>query len=199
MKILLSLLLFIFCSVAWTHPLHLFAGAGANVSTYGPRDGRTIVGGGLNVKADVAYFFTPRWAVEFSSQVKFNVADEFFIWDTLMTVGLRHHFAGTDYYARAFYGRSPTVVYLDDAPEVTRETNSSRLQYDGPVYGVGGGKLFRTQSGVEWFLESTVSYQHLEKETGIRNNGNIPQEVFTSRSRAVYVYSVYAMIGLRIF
>jgi len=194
-------LFFIFFSLpAFAQNLHLTAGGGVNASSYGPSNAATVVGGGLNFKTDLGYYFDNNWAVEVSSQVKFNQQNNFFIWDTLMTAGLRYQFTDSLYYARGFYGRSPTVIYLDDAPEVTKQTNSSRIQFDGPVYGFGVGKLLRTDTGKIWFIESAVSYQRLEKQTGIRNDGNVPKEIFNSKiDNPIEVFSLYAVIGVRIF
>jgi hypothetical protein len=180
--------------------IHLTAGAGGNFSTYSPKSEPTIFGAGLNFKTDFGYFFNQNWAIEVSSQVKFNQQSDLFIWDTLMTAGLRYQFTDGPYYTRVFYGRSPTVIYLDDAPDVVRETNASRLQYNGDVYGFGVGKLYRTEKDTIWFLESALSYQYLQEEIGIRNDGNVPQQVFRGKpDNPIAVYSLYFIIGVRIF
>lgn len=199
MNILILFLLFISLQVR-AHRVHLFAATGINASTYGPRETRTIVGGGLNLKADLSYFFVYDWAIEASTHVKFIKTEDYLIWDTLMTAGLRRHFWKSGHFFRLFYGRSPTVVFLQDAPEVIRETNSSRLQFDGPVYGLGAGRIFVTDKGKEWFFETDLTYQVLEKETGLRNDGDVPVEVFSNkRTGGINVFSIHFNIGMRIF
>lgn len=199
MKALIALLIFVSTS-AFAGDLHLYAGGGLNFSSYNPRSGATLAGAGPNFKTDLLYSFNEQWSVEWSSQVKFNRVSEFFIWDTLMTFGIRHQFKNTPYYIRGFTGRAPTVVFLDDAPEVTRDTNASRLQYDGPVYGLGFGKYFESKRGTIWFIEYAASYQELQNETGIRNNRNTPVEVFSQKTdNPIRIFGIYATVGVRVF
>lgn len=177
----------------------LMAGGGLNTSAYAVNNG-VQVGGGLNIKTDLIYFLSKNFGLEWSSQVKFNRINGILIWDTLMTVGARLRFDNSPYYVRGFFGRSPTVFYLDGAPEVTRDTNSSRLQYDGNVFGLGVGKSYTTEKGRIWFIELDLSYQNLDKEKGIRNDGEVPVEIFNQRAaNPIQIYSIYATIGVRVF
>ncbi len=117
-----------------------------------------------------------------------------------MTIGPRYHFKDSSYYGRLFFGKSSTVFFLDDTPDITRRRNASRLQYEGPVYGIAVGKFFERRKNSNWFIEGSLTYQSFERETGIRNDGDVPVETFNSRpTNAVNIYSIYAIIGVKVF
>lgn len=187
--------------------LHLMAGGGINGSIYNSDVERQNQGFGLNLKTDLGYYFNDRFAIEWSSNVKFNKVKEYLIWDTLITGGIRYRFEDFPFtdsnkiYMRLFYGKAPTVFFIDDAPEVYRRSSAKRLQYDGPVYGFAFGEMYETKKGRVWFLEYGASMQELRELNFVRNEGEVPTVLFseTSRGAQVKIYSLYASIGVLVF
>jgi hypothetical protein len=197
---------FYFKPERWLEGVHLFAGGGLNASIYNSAVERQNQGIGLNFKTDLGYYFNDRFAIEASSNVKFNKMKEYLIWDTLLTLGLRYRFEKFPFtksksiYGRVFYGVAPTVFFLDDAPQVYRRRNSARIQYDGPVVGLALGNMYETKSGRVWYVEYGASYQYLRNETGINNKGDTPVVAFNDKNgNSIRIYSLYATIGLLVF
>ncbi len=181
----------------WSTGLHLFFGGGLNGVHYNSDDNITEIGYGINFKTDLGYYFTNRFAVEWSSNVKFNRVDNYLIWDTLMTFGIRYRMK--EYYLRGFVGRAPTVVFFDGhPPEEFDDSRIERAQFNGPVYGLGVGKLFKAEKGYIWFLETALSLQNLKHREGIRMNGEVPEVISTDKDDAT-VTSLYFMIGVMLF
>lgn len=199
MKILFIILSTLLCSLAYGS-LHLDAAGGTHLSSFQTKGRGIVVSPGLNFKTDLGHNFSREWALEWSTQVKFTEIAEFMVWDTLMTFGVRHHFKGTPWFARGFWGRTPTVFFLDDAPHVTHEMNASRIQFQGRVVGASVGKFYRSEEGRDWFLEYSASYQSLKDQTGIRNDGDVPKITFNNRAEnEIHIFSICAMIGVRVF
>ncbi len=181
----------------WSKGLHLNAGGGLNMIQFQSDDDFDSLGYGLNFKTDLGYYFTNRFAVEWSSNVKFNRLDEYLVWDTLITFGVRYRIK--EYYLRAFYGKAPTVVFFqDNNPEDYKDSDASRLQFDGPVYGLAVGKMFESRNGLIWFLETSGTLQRLEEREAIRMDGQVPEVIARTSERSTQV-SLYAMIGILIF
>lgn len=208
MRILLLILIFFNCAYAkeetkfrpdyWTKGLHLNIGTGINISQFYSDVRFKHVGYGLNFKTDLGYFFTNRFALELSSNVKFNRVDEYLIWDSLFTIGARYRIK--DYYVRGFYGRAPTVVFFNGhPPDEYKGTSASRLQFDGPVYGASFGKTFQhKETGIIWFLEGSGVYQRLVERKAIHMNGQVPEVVMREKDRSSIV-GLYLMIGMMVF
>lgn len=189
----------------WLKGIHLMAGGGLNGSIYHSEAERQNQGIGLNLKTDLGYYFNDRFAIEASSNVKFNKVSEYLVWDTLLTLGVRYRFEDFPFtksksmYMRAFYGIAPTVFFLDDAPEIYRSTDASRIQYDGPVYGLALGNMYETKKGRVWFMEYGLSYQNLKNVEGIKDDV-APQVVFKDASGGnIIIYSAYLSIGVLVF
>jgi hypothetical protein len=181
----------------WTTGLHLNAGGGVNVTHFDSNDRYDEVGYGLNFKTDLGYYFSHSFAIEWSSNIKFNKVNQFLIWDTLITGGIRYRIK--DYYVRGFLGKAPTVIYFNhNPPEEFKNTKASRLQFDGPVYGFAFGKMFKRESGLIWFLEMAQTYQKLEEREAIHMDGQVPEVVSREKDPST-VFSVYFMIGALIF
>ncbi|HXH74253.1 MAG TPA: hypothetical protein VNJ08_04765 [Bacteriovoracaceae bacterium] len=198
MKILI--LFFLFIEISHAKGLYLMAGGGINASTYNTNGEATQLGGGINLKTDLGYFFDDHWSLEWSSSVKFNRVERFTFWDTLMTIGPRYQFGDNPYYLRAFFGRAPTVIYLDDAPEVIRQNNSSRIQLNGLVYGLAVGENMKSKKDLVWFYEFALSYQELDDQTGLRNDGDVPVVVYERiNDEHFHIVSLLATIGVRVF
>jgi hypothetical protein len=181
-------------SQVWNEGLHLLLGGGANLSDY-HRNGDTV-GAGLHFKTDVGYYFHEHWAVEAGSFVRFNKLHDTFIWDTLLTLGLRRRFE--DHFVRAFVGKAPTVFYTDKVPETYQRSDSTRIQYTGPVVGLGWGEFLKTKKGTNWFWELSTSYQSLEKGQGIRN-GTLPEVVFVTGREKIQIYTLSFSVGIMVF
>lgn len=181
----------------WSKGLHLAAGGGLNLVYYDSNQVYNDIGAGINFKTDLGYYFTNRFAVEWSSNVKFNRVDGYQIWDTLITFGLRYRIK--EYYVRGFFGKAPTVIFFDGKnPDDFKDSSASRLQYDGPVYGLAVGKMYKKESGLIWFLEFSSTLQRLEEREAIRMDGQVPEVVGRERDPSS-VLSFYAMIGVLIF
>lgn len=181
----------------WTRGLHLAAGGGLNAVHFTSDDQFDEVGYGFNFKTDLGYYFTNRFAIEWSSNVKFNRIDGYQVWDTLITGGLRYRIK--DFYARAFYGKAPTVIFFNGkTPAEFENSNASRLQFDGPVYGAAVGRMFKSESGLIWFIEYSFTLQRLEEREAIHMNGQVPEVVGREKDRST-LSSIYIMIGLLVF
>lgn len=199
LRIVFSILLFIsVLPKAKADNIYLLVGGGANMSYYESIGTPELLGGGFNFQTDIGYAFTRNWTVELGSLVKFNRAGKYNIWDTFLNIGVRHIFENR-FYIRGFVGRATTVFYLNDAPEVVRETNSSRVQLEGPAFGYSIGRAFRTEKGRDWFVEGTALYQNMHDVVGIRNDGDIPRVTYKRRGEDLKVISVIATIGVRLF
>lgn len=200
LRIVFSFLFFmIVAGKAQATNLYLLIGGGANFSYYETEGTPTLLGGGLNFQTDIGYALTNNWTVEFGSLVKFNKASEFQIWDTFLNFGTRYIF-DSRHYVRGFVGRATSVYFLNDAPEVIRDTNASRLQFEGPAFGFSYGRALKTDAGRDWFIEGTVLYQIMEDVVGIRNDGEVPRETLkTKPDENLYIVSIIATIGVRLF
>lgn len=191
----------------WPMGLRLMAGAGISSSVYSSEEGRRDIGVGSYIKTDLSYFFSDRWAVEWSSGVKFHRADGYFIWDTLFTLGVRYRIERLPFsksqssYLRFFFGLAPTVLFFDGArPLEYEEQGVERLHFDGPVAGASIGTFRRLESGRVWFYEATFSVQKLEQEDGIRMDGEVPIVIIRhTRNDRSTIYSLYAAIGAIFF
>lgn len=181
----------------WSKGLHLVAGTGLNAVHYINDDNLNKVGYGVTLKTDLGYYFTNRFALEWSSNVKLNRMDNYFIWDTLMTAGIRYRIK--EYFVRGFFGRSPTVVYFgSNVPEEYKSTGASRLQFNGPVGGLAFGKFFRHKEDLIWFLEIANSWQKLKHREAIKMRGEVPDVVESGDDNAT-VTSLYLTIGVLLF
>lgn len=181
----------------WSRGLHLNAGGGINAVHYTSSDQFDEIGGGINFKTDLGYYFTNRFAIEWSSNVKFNTIDGYQVWDTLITGGIRYRIK--EYYVRLFYGKSPTVIFFNgDVPEEYKGTKASRLQFDGPVYGYAVGKYYQKDNGLIWFLEGSMTLQQLKDREAIYMDGQVPEVVERGTDRGV-ITSLYLMIGILVF
>lgn len=181
----------------WSKGLHLMVGGGVNASHFYSDDNYDEIGYGINFKTDLGYYFTNRFAIEWSSNVKFNKVESSLIWDTLMTVGLRYRIK--EYYVRSFIGRAPTVVFFNgDVPPEYQGTKASRVQYTGRVYGLGVGKMYKTEKGLIWFIEGASSFQKLKERQGIYMDGEVPVTVKNDNDDSV-ITSLYLMAGVLFF
>lgn len=163
----------------WTEGVHLLTGLGVNTSVFNSDSAHIVLGLGSNFKADVGYFVNDHFAVEIGSAVKFNRSDDYLIWDTLFTIGLRYRFhsllfdnPGT--FVRLFAGESPTVIYLGDSNNPLKAIGASRAQINGPLVGFGGGYFFKTESGMNWFIEWDAAYQWLRFQDAIVDRNDVP-------------------------
>lgn len=190
----------------WQKGVHLFGGVGVNGSVNRYDFRRQDTGLGLNFKTDVGYFFNSHFAWEVGSNVKFNWIDDFMIWDTLLTTGFRYRFKKFPFtkskgvYTRLFAGRAPTVIYGENGPAVFRRSESSRIQYDGPVYGFALGNMYNGKNNTVWFLEYGLSYQQLERSEGVSVSEDVPETTFEStRKNQIKIFSAYVNIGILVF
>lgn len=177
------------------------AGGGMNASSYKASNSGFVVGGGLNLKTDLGYYFNDQWAFDWGIAVKFNRIDGISVWDTLMTIGPRYQFKNSPYFIRLFGGQAPTVIYSEGKGFLnSKDDDASRIQFDGPVFGLAGGKIYKTKKEMIWFVEVAILHQMLTDRTGIENNGDIPVETFQGKTNnPIEVISVLGTIGMRIF
>ncbi|MBA2404160.1 MAG: hypothetical protein H0V66_05265 [Bdellovibrionales bacterium] len=181
----------------WSKGFHLNAGGGLNVTQFYSDDRFNDIGYGLNFKTDLGYFLTNRFAVEWSSNVKFDRLEKYLIWDTLITFGIRYRIK--EFYVRGFYGRAPTVVFLSGREsDEYEDAKASRLQFDGPVYGLAVGKTLQNRNGLIWFIELSGTFQRLKSREAIHMDGEVPEVVAREEDKSS-VISLYAMIGVMVF
>jgi hypothetical protein len=150
----------------WSEGVHLLTGVGVNSAVFNSDTSHINFGLGLNFKADVGYLVSDR-------------SDDFLIWDTLFTLGVRYRFhsllfntPGT--FIRAFIGESPTVIYPGDPKNPIRAIGASRAQINGPLVGVGGGYFFKTNGGTNWFIEWDAAYQWLRFQDSVVDRNDVP-------------------------
>lgn len=199
-KLILLLILLMNISIAKAGVLHLMAGGGANFTFFNAPESGLVLGEGLNFSTDLGYYFNDQWALEWGVKVKFNKLDDVLVWDTLMTIGPRYQFKNSSYYTRLFWGRSPTVIHNNGKGFVRSDGSTDRIQFDGPVYGMAFGKLFKTKKDNIWVTELTLSYQELTDRTGVREEGDIPIETFRQKgTNPIQIFSIMASIGVRVF
>lgn len=192
----------------WSEGLHLLAGGGLNTAVYSSDDDHVDGGLGVNLKTDLLYVFHPEWAVEWSANVKFHrMEDDFLLWDTLLTVGLRtqlpkfyEEMPGTPY-ARFFVGRAPTVLFLNGkTPKGVSDPSTSRIHFDGPVAGLGFGVFKKNAQGKVWFTEIAATAQALESEEDVMMDGEVPlvlsRNQVTNNAR---IYSIAVTFGILAF
>lgn len=189
----------------WSGQLHIFAGAGFNLSSFRSSAESRDLGVGLNFKTDVGWYFNDQWAMETSASVKFNRVDNDLIWDTLMTVGVRYHFRNFlgqpyGYYSRAFIGSAPTVVFLDESDALAKSDEISRIHFEGPVVGLGFGKMYLDRkNGPILFIEGNASYQKIQHRDDIRMDGETPITVSSYPVEDSNIYSIYLVVGMLLF
>lgn len=181
----------------WSRGMHLIAGGGLNAVHFTGDNQFDEIGYGVNFKTDLGYYFTNRFAIEWSSNVKFNRIDGYQVWDTLITGGIRYRMK--EYYLRAFYGKAPTVIFFNgDPPDEFENSKASRLQFDGPVYGLAFGKMYKRDTGLIWFLEYSMTLQRLEEREAIHMDGQVPEVVGREKDSSTLT-SFYVMIGILVF
>lgn len=187
------------------YPFHIFAGIGANFSTFKSTDGDRDMGLGSVLKTDLSWYFNERWAIESSATVKFNRVDDNrnLTWETLLTLGFRYHlqepFWGiSNLYTRGYAGYGVLVYYPDDTS--IYDGLVDRYQAEGATLGAGIGRMMISEGRTTWFVESSFSIQHIANIDAIAMDGETP--VVTGRrpiARNSYIYSVAVAIGLALF
>jgi hypothetical protein len=190
---------------AWSEGVHLLTGFGLNSAVFNSDTARITLGLGTNFKADVGWFFTDRLAAEIGSAVKFNRSDDYLIWDTLITLGIRYRFHsilfGSDgTFTRAFVGEAPTVIYLGDRNNPFKAIGASRAQINGPLVGLGGGCFYQTKGGLNWFIEWDVAYQWLRFTDVVADKNDVPIVIQSSETDGrPNILSLALNIGLVLF
>ena len=197
-----------FLPATWSKGVHLFVGGGLNSSRYTSRTRNAEVGLGSNFKTELGYFFTERVAFEWGASVKFNRSEDLLIWDTMFTLGFRVQFpewAKFKYrlgepYARVFYGRAPTVVYLNGKQYSNYDGHVDRVQFDGPVWGLAIGSFYRTPGGKILYSELAATRHELSSEDGIVQEDDVPHVVFHNNTAdGPVIMALYATIGVLAF
>ncbi len=199
---------------SWDNGLQLFAGIGVNSVTLFNTQEKQDLGIGLNIKSELIYAFSPEWAAEIGSYVRFNDTQGFLIWDTILSVGVRRTLPkfGSESlgqpYARLFLGQGPSAVYIDDV-QVSKEQQQpnsdygefSKLQLYGTVAGMGLGFMKKEKKSNDlWFSEFTVMYQTFYKEEQVRMDADVPVVVGKEKivGDATTINIVWS-IGIRMF
>ncbi len=188
----------------WTKGFHLLAGGGVNSTVYTSSSEYLNFGLGLNFKTDLGYYLNDKWAIEAGSMIKFNRVNGYLIWDTLLTLGLRLRmttWSTSSVYGRAFGGRAPTIIYLQNsAPIEFRTRGVDRIRLDGPLAGLALGILETSLKGTIWFIEAGLTAQFIEVEEGVRSNGQVPEVVYQEAlNDNSTIYSLYLSFGILAF
>ncbi len=163
----------------WSEGLHLLTGFGINAAVFNSETAHINAGLGSNFKADIGWYINDRLAIEVGSAVKFNRYEKDLLWDTLFTLGVRYRFRSLVFntdgaFARLFAGESPTVLYPGDSNNPIRAVGASRAQFNGPLAGLGFGYFFKTQAGLNWFIETDAAYQWLRFSDTIVDQNDVP-------------------------
>lgn len=194
-----------FTPSAWSPGAHLLTGLGVNGAVYNSEIAHRDLGLGLNFKTDVGYYLSDHFAVEVGSMVKFNRSDDYLIWDTLFTLGIRYRFKSLLFntegtFVRLFVGDSPTEIYLGDEKNPLKAIGATRAQIDGPVAGFGGGCFFQTTAGLNWFIEWDAAYQWLRYQDAIVDQNDVPVVIQSGdASHSPKIFSLALNIGLLLF
>ncbi len=77
-----------------------------------------------------------------------------------------------------------------------QSSKASRVQFDGPVFGIAFGKMYEAATEKIWFLETAVTYQALNSARGIQEAGVVPETVYNRNIDNSKIYSVYFTIGV---
>lgn len=192
-----------FQAQSWTNGLHLFAGVGGNTSTYHSASERIDWGLGVNLKTDLGYHFNERWALEWSSLIKFTRVNGYLVWDTLISWGIRYKFTSgpsSCLYGRAFGGRSPTLIKFEGSPpEEFQSQGVDRIRLDGPAFGMAFGRMMSSENRT-WFVEVIGSYQDVKRVEGIQIRHEVPEVHFHhSLSEHSRIFSLALSVGLYVF
>lgn len=184
--------------------LYLFGGGGANTSTYHSDSARIDWGIGLNLKTDFGYYFTDKWAVEWSSLSKFTRVDGYLVWDTLITWGIRHQFSiwsTSSMYGRLFAGRAPTMIKFEGSvPDEFKRQGVDRIRLDGPVYGGAVGRTKTSRGGWIWFIEFIGTVQSVETVEDIQIIYEVPEVSFHQAiGEETNIVSFYICTGIHVF
>ncbi|MBO9665353.1 MAG: hypothetical protein J7501_00880 [Bdellovibrio sp.] len=187
----------------WSEGLHLLVGGGANFGVYVSDAIHQDIGMGPVLKTEVGYFFNDRLAVEWSALIKFNFVDSWQVWDTLFSLGVRYRFE--DFgglhgpFMRAFVGSVVNVLYFRGDPP-PGYADFSRVQFEGPMVGVGFGSMEETEKGTVWYWEITATGEALERSTGINMSADVPvTDGQSSVDDHSQLYSVYFTMGIVAF
>lgn len=190
----------------WLEGLHIDAGMGIQGGVYLVEGSTRNYAVGSAIKTDVGYYFNDRWAWEASGLIKFSRVDELRIWGTELSLGFRYRLPSGWYdeqvpYFRFFGGSNINVVYTDGRKLPEFEESYSRIQFEGPMVGIGLGGMRLTESKRNmWFWEVSVTGNWLTRESGIQNEKDVP--VVVSRSALdgrSQLYTIYINLGGRVF
>lgn len=190
---------------SWSKGVHLLTGVGLNSAVYDTDSTHRTLGLGSNFKADLGWLVSDHLAFELGSAVKFNRSDDYLVWDTLFTVGVRYRFHSLIFktdgtFVSLFAGASPAVVYLGDTNNPLRAIGASRAQINGPLAGFGGGCFFRTEKGLNWFIEWDAAYQWLRFEDAIVDKKDVPIVLQSSETEGhPKIFTLAFNVGLVLF
>jgi hypothetical protein len=189
----------------WSEGFHLLTGFGLNASVLNSETAHINAGLGSNFKADIGWYLNDRLALEVGSAVKFNRFESYLLWDTLFTLGIRYRFRSPLFktegsFVRLFAGDSPTVIYLGDSDNPLKAIGASRAQINGPLAGFGAGTFFKTQAGLNWFIEWDAAYQWLRFSDAIVDKNDVPVVLQSSEvGGQPKIFSFALSIGLVLF
>lgn len=181
----------------WSEGLHIFVGTGFNTSNFYSDSRKSYLGLGTNFKTDVGWYFSHDWAAELSANVRFSKFEKDFIWDTLLTLGIRYRIE--EHYFRGFAGAGVLVILVDEN-EPTVNNNTRRIHMDGPAIGLGFGRTKITKKGLVWFIELNATAQEFRHRDDVAIDGQYPIAI---SSQAVNdnstIYSAQITLGVLLF
>lgn len=197
----------------WSPGIHLLAGVGANISSYHSREENIDGGLGSNLKTDLLYVINPHFALEWGANVSFHRVRGSLIWDTPLTLGVRFQLpklvpSASHPYMRLFTGASPTVVFIKGNAAALDQLQAfapdgreiDRLNFNGPVAGIGLGSMRKNSQGLVWYTEFTLAAKWVEQEERIIMQGEVPVVVSSSSvDRNTMILSIYWTIGVLAF
>lgn len=181
----------------WSPGLHLLTGAGLNTSTYKTQTESIYLGWGSNLLANAGWYFNDQWAAETSAYVKFNKLKSNLIWNTLLTLGVRYRIS--DYYVRGFGGVGLLVVSVNDEQPFSN-TRASRLHMEGPVAGLGFGRLYKNTNNFIWFWETSGTIQTIRHRDEVIMDGEVSISVANGRvTKDPTIHSLHLTVGVLLF
>lgn len=189
----------------WRHGLHIDAGLGLQAGVYLVEGASRDYSIGSSIKTDVGYYWNERWAAEASSLIRFSRVNNFVVWGTELSIGVRYRLPSGWYdeqvpYFRYFLGSNINVIYLDNQQLPEFDQPYSRIQFEGPMTGIAFGGMRLSQSKTVWFWEVAATAEWLARESGIQMDKDVPVVVArSSLDGRSQLYTIYVTMGAFIF
>lgn len=185
--------------------LHIMMGLGANYSLFRNEAEEQSAKLGPSFKADVIYTYSPDWSFEFSGTASYIKFEDIYVWDTLLTMGIRKmigrsKFLDAAWFSRFYIGFGRSVVFVND--RILQELNYSgdinRIHFGGEATGLGLGLVWQTEDKQIHFIEINYGIHFLKNQENVNIQNEVPVVVANERindnSRVYHTYLTYGVL-----